>query len=292
MTIWQPSPGEVLLARTPIMFATGAATPVAGMRWFRDTERNDIQHELAGWPEGPTYTVRSKADRRARAVAGGALRTLGVLAMAVLTGGGGVGSFSTLGRPQDPANEVEDFPVLWGAPGSLAQTLPWQLDPARRADNQRTHLIVTDQRIVIVGLLKVGVIDDEVLWEVGRGQLARVEPKEFSATKCKDFSAHQCDVRVDFTDGSWCRLASNYRDEVCEHLTYPLELVSPEDLTPGQRRRVDAFTAGKTVIDGPMVTRLPDFNYLIQIRESEEVSVFSGITFVTDVMDRDGEDPD
>ncbi|MET8011463.1 hypothetical protein ABZU86_10360 [Streptomyces sp. NPDC005271] len=214
------------------------------------------------------------------------------MAIGVLTGGGGVGSVSTLGRPQDPANEVEDFPVLWGAPGSLARTLPWQLDPARRGDTLRTHLIVTDRRIVIVGLLKADVIDDEVLWEVGRDQLARVEPKDFSATKCNDFNAKQCDVRMDFTDGSWCRLASNYRDEVCEHLTYPLELLSPEALTPGQRRRVDAFTADKTVVDGPVVTRLPDFNYLIQVRTSEEVSVFAGITFLTDVMDRDGEDPD
>ncbi|WP_443314384.1 hypothetical protein [Streptomyces sp. 8N616] len=274
------------------MFATGAATPVSGMRWFRDTERNDIQHELPGWPEGPTYTIRSKGDRRARGAAQGVLRTLGAVAVGVLTGGGGVGSISTLGRPQDPANEVEDFPVLWGAPGSLARTLPWQLDLARRPEDQRTHLIVTDRRVVIVGLLKADLINDEVLWETERANLSRVEPKDFSATKCKDFYATQCDVKVDFVDGSWCRLASNYRESVCQHLTYPLELISPEALTPGQRRRVDAFVDGKTVVGGPVVTRLPDFNYLIEIRDSEAVSAFSGVTFLSDVMDQDGEDPD
>lgn len=63
MTIWQPEPGETLLGRAPMTFATGAAMRVKGMRWFRDTERNDIQGELPGWPEGPVYTTRSTGTR-------------------------------------------------------------------------------------------------------------------------------------------------------------------------------------------------------------------------------------
>ena len=59
MNIWQTEPGEMLLGRAPVTFATGAAMRVRGMRWFRDTERNDIQNELPGWPEGPSFTARS-----------------------------------------------------------------------------------------------------------------------------------------------------------------------------------------------------------------------------------------
>ncbi len=54
---------------------------------------------------------------------------------------------------REPRDELEDFPVLWAAPGTLARTLPWRLDPARSDQRRsRTHLIVTDHRLVVVGL--------------------------------------------------------------------------------------------------------------------------------------------
>lgn len=152
---WHPAPGETLLARIPVSFATGAATPVSGMRWFRDDERRDVQAELAGWPEGPVYFARSTASRLARNGLKVGL-TAALITVVGALGGTGVGDVSTLGRSGDPADEVEDFPVLWAAPGTLARALPWQLDPARRPDTDRTHAIITDRRLVVVGLL-----DDE-----------------------------------------------------------------------------------------------------------------------------------
>lgn len=49
--------------RTSISFASGFAAPVAGMCWFRDPARSDIQAELAGWPAGPAYTPHSRGDQ-------------------------------------------------------------------------------------------------------------------------------------------------------------------------------------------------------------------------------------
>ena len=59
MSVWEPEADEVLLARAPVTFASGATTRVSGMRWFRDQHRADIQGELVGWPPGPTYTAHS-----------------------------------------------------------------------------------------------------------------------------------------------------------------------------------------------------------------------------------------
>ncbi|MFD5158391.1 hypothetical protein ACFWMJ_10010 [Streptomyces hawaiiensis] len=39
---------------------------------------------------------------------------------------------STTGKPEERDNEIDDFPVMWAAPGTLARTAPWQLDPDRR----------------------------------------------------------------------------------------------------------------------------------------------------------------
>jgi hypothetical protein len=62
----------------------------------------------------------------------------------------------------------------------LARTLPWQLDPARSDEKHyRTHAIITDRRLVIVGLLyhkKDGsLIEDEPLWEIPRTHISEVE---------------------------------------------------------------------------------------------------------------------
>lgn len=84
------------------------------------------------------------------------------------------------------ADELEDFPVLWAAPGAIARTLPWQLDPARCDQrSSRTHLIVTDHRLVVVGLpvnerkCHELPVDDEILWEVPRSDVQKVERQDF-----------------------------------------------------------------------------------------------------------------
>lgn len=287
MTIWQPAPGETLLARAPVEFATGAAHAVRGMRWFRDTERNDIQHLLPGWPEGPVYQVRSKAGRGAVGALVGVGRTSFVLMMAVLTGGGGSGpDLASPGRPQDPANEVEDFPVMWAAPGTVARTLPWQLDPGRRGKKRCTHLIVTDRRLVVVGLPKQKAIEDEVLWEVDREEVAQALPLHFSV--------YDNDLRIEFRDGSWCRLAAYRRDRLYRYLRQPLEVIDHADLSPGQRRRMESFVAehGATEeIGPPVVTRIDERQYALEVHQLGKVTADDGAWYISTEMGPDGEYP-
>ncbi|MEW2300599.1 hypothetical protein AB0958_11580 [Streptomyces sp. NPDC006655] len=213
---WQPPEGENLVARAPVSFATGAAHRVRGRRWFRDTERRDMQVELPGWPEGPTYRLRSWTGPVVRAVLGVAF-LLGVLALAVVSGGNvpsgsGPGGSGSLGSSEDPENEERDFPVLWAAPGTIARTLPWELDPARRPDTEVTHLVLTDRRLLVLG----GLQDprepwEEVLWETDLSTLAVVERRPFSIGG-RDF-------RITFTDGSWCRLTSLEGEPLVSRLT-------------------------------------------------------------------------
>ncbi|MFF1698274.1 hypothetical protein ACFVXC_32415 [Streptomyces sp. NPDC058257] len=270
MTPWKPAPGETLLARIPITFATGAATPVSGMRWFRDEERRDIQDELPGWPEGPAYTVRSQVSRLARNSVKAGL-AIALIAVAGALGGTGVGDVSTLGRSDDPADEVGDFPVLWAAPGTLARTLPWQLDPARRPDTDRTHAIITDQRLVIVGLLDDSeTIWDDVLWEAPRSAVGRVEARDFNA-------AAGGDVKVVFRDGSWCRLSARWRDEFVDHLGELREIVGLQFLSTAQRMTVMTFAAAHSAAGTPLVTRRPDGDFVIEVRSSDRVSPSHGL---------------
>ncbi|MFJ2832680.1 hypothetical protein ACIPC1_34880 [Streptomyces sp. NPDC087263] len=291
MNIWQPEPGEALLARTPVAFATGEVMRVRGMRWFRDTERNDIQSELPGWPEGPVYTARSTGDALVRNTVKGAAITLGVAVMAALTGGGGSGpssSKSGSGSSDDRANEIDDFPVMWAAPGSIARTLPWQLDPGRSSEERyRTHAIVTDRRLVIVGLpfhkKDRIVIEDEVLWETARSTISRVEPRNFR---------HDRDVKVVFTDDSWCRLRTFSRTEFTRHLVHPLDLVPLGSLTPAQRNTVDSFlaTARAEAPDAgpPVITRRPCGHYRVEVLPPSKFDSFSGASELEIIMDSDG----
>ncbi|MBT2394383.1 hypothetical protein J7E87_34545 [Streptomyces sp. ISL-1] len=291
MDIWQPEPGETLLARTPVTFATGEAMRVRGMRWFRDTERNDIQSELPGWPEGPVYAARSTGGSLVRNIGkGGGLALVGVL-MAVLTGGGGSGpssSRSGSGSSDDRADEIEDFPVTWAAPGTIARTLPWQLDPARSSEEHyRTHAIVTDRRLVIVGLpfykKDRTIIEDEALWETERSTISRVEPRNFR---------NERDVKVLFTDGSWCRLSAISRTELTRHLVHPLDLVPLESLTPTQRNTVDSFlaTARAQAPDSgpPVITRRPCGHYRVEVLPPSRVDSFFGATELDMIMGSDG----
>ncbi|MGW6062812.1 hypothetical protein [Streptomyces sp. NPDC055189] len=283
MTPWNPEPGETLLARIPVNFATGAATPVSGMRWFRDEERRDIQGELAGWPDGRVYVKRSNASRVARSGLKAGL-LVALIAVVGVLGGTGVGNVSTLGRSDDPEDEVEDFPVLWGAPGTLARDLPWQLDSARRPSTDRTHAIITDRRLLVVGLLDdEETIWDDVLWEVPRSAVGLVEPRDFG-------SGH--DVKVVFTDGSWCRLSSRWRDAFVDRLRDVPEIVRLEELTTAQRMTVMTFAAAHSAAGTPLVTRQSDGNFLVGIRASDRVSPSQGLCEGVQhmVMGADGEE--
>lgn len=292
MDTWQPEPGETLLSRTYVTFATGEATRVKGMRWFRDTERRDIQGELPGWPEGPVYVAHSTGGSVARRAGKGGLIALGGAVMAALSsaggnvsGGSGPGSGSD--TPDDPADEVQDFPVMWAAPGSVARTLPWQLDPARSPEKHyRTHAIVTDRRLVVVGFpysrKNDGVIDDEVLWEVPRPRISRVEPKPF-----KDGT----DVKVVFDDDSWCRLRAVTPEKFTRYLRHPLDLIAIDLLTSEQRATVENFVAESPASPdhgAPVVTRHPCGHYHVTFLRSYEVDSFFGLSENDMLMDAEG----
>jgi hypothetical protein len=259
------------------------------MRWFRDTERTDIQAELSGWPEGSRFTVRGKAERRLRSGAKfGAsallVATLGVLES--LAGSGSTGNVATLGSPEEPENEVEDFPVIWAAPGTLARTLPWQLDPARRPETDRTHLVVTDQRVLVLGLLNdKNDPFDEVLWETERSNIAGAARKKFSR--------HDTDFTMTFADGSWCRLAAwsgNGRDAVTRALENPLPLMDPDDLTPGQSRAVRKLLEGSGPGGTLLIYRRPSGNVYVTYRLDDRVDPTYGIgSAAFKLMDADGE---
>ncbi|MGW0737325.1 hypothetical protein [Streptomyces sp. NPDC002851] len=293
MSIWQPEPGETLLARKPVQFATGAAMTVRGMRWFRDTERRDIQSELAGWPEGPHYTARTRGNAAGRSTLKGALVGLGVVVAGILTSQGGSPGGSGYRDPADPdagadksqdrPDEVEDFPVMWAAPGAVARTLPWQLDPGR-ADRKQytTHAIVTDRRFVIVGLPvhdDTTTIEDQVLWEIPRSAIAAVERRNF-----KDGS----DIKVVFTDGSWCRLEVRARAELTEYLVGPLALLPMESLPAAHQSTARAFLAEQSPDSGPpVITRNPCGCYRIAVADPTPTSR-SGARGNFTIMDVEG----
>ncbi|MFJ6509008.1 hypothetical protein [Streptomyces sp. NPDC091879] len=289
MTIWQPDANETLIARVAVGFATGAANAVADMRWFRDTERNDIQNDLPGWPEGPQFTVRSKKERRLRTGAkfgAGALlvATLGVLES--LAGSGSTGNAATLGTPEEPENEVEDFPVMWAPLDGLARTLPWQLDPARRPRTEHTHLAVTDRRVLVLGLQnEADKPRDKVLWETQRSNIRAVARKKFSLC--------DTDFTITFADGSWCRLAgwnSNCRDDATLALENPLPLMDRNDLTPGQQHAVQKLLAGKDPGGTLLIYRRPSGNVYVNYQHDDRVDPTYGIgSEAFKLMDPDGE---
>ncbi|MEU5957305.1 hypothetical protein [Streptomyces sp. NPDC047525] len=201
---WYPPQGETLLMRVNVSFATGCAPKVAGLRSFRDAERRDIEGELvaSGWPPGPAFAVREKADRagvRALDVALlGIPRLLNMVANAGGPSGAPFGDPQSAGKPQEPENEVEDFPVVWAAPDTAARTLPWQLDPARRPKGYRTEIVLTDRRLVVLGVEpSAGLAPAQELWELPRENVEGAERMTFSEGGA--------DVRIRFSDGSWTR---------------------------------------------------------------------------------------
>ncbi|MFH8894894.1 hypothetical protein ACH4HG_00590 [Streptomyces coeruleorubidus] len=289
MSVWLPESGETLIARAPLAFATGEATQVKGMRWFRDTERNDIQNELGGWPEGPVYTARSAGDTAARNTVKGAAMAVGMAVMGLLSSQpGSVGpgrSDKGSSTSHDRADEVEDFPVMWAAPGTMARTLPWQLDPARSPlDQYRTHAVITDRRLVIVGFPYIKGdekrIDDELLWETPRSAITRVELRDFKIGN---------DAKIVFTDGSWCRVSSINRERLTRYLIEPPEFIPLASLTQAQRSTAEGFAATQAPdAQPPLVKQNPCGCFRIEVVAPSTVHASFGHSGLNTVMDANG----
>lgn len=299
MAPWKPESGETLLARDSIVFATGTAQAVSGMRWFRDMQRNDIQQQLEGWPAGPSFTARPQAQRCPVRRAGlFGLRALYALTAGALEGLGGTGSFfpgagGGPGHAQDPPNEIEDFPVIRGDSGSIAQGLPWQLDPGRCPGGYRTHAVVTDRRVVITGFPDGDPSQDEVLWDIERTAIKNVERMRYSNVGEE--------AKICFADGSWCRLAPpspRMHWAVLRHLAHPTDLVPIEILTARQRRYVQSYIDSVTDRDSalrPVITRRPSGKILIEITTTEpikpDVGIFKPYSLMSEAGRRGGFDP-
>ncbi|WP_256976429.1 hypothetical protein [Streptomyces sp. CS113] len=295
VNVWQPEAGETLLARAPVTFATGAAPPVRGMRWFRDTERNDIQHELQGWPEGPSFIPRSTGNTMARRLFKGTAKVTGVSVMAALSAAGGniatpSSADSGSDTPDDPANEVDDFPVMWAAQGTIGRTLPWQLDPGRvNRAYWRTHLIVTDRRIVVVELPYDGknleAIDDEVIWQAPRTDIRAVELKNF-----KDGN----DFTIVFSDGSWCRLSCRSRRQLMRYLMRAPVLLTAADLNQPQRKAVLDYAEEIEMPDSvsPVITQNSCGHYNVDILLPRRLTSAFGASEESLVLDGEGRDID
>jgi hypothetical protein len=124
-----------------------------------------------------------------------------LLNMVANTGGPSGAPFGdprSAGKPQEPENEVEDFPVVWAAPDTAARTLPWQLDPSRRPKGYRTEIVLTDLRLVILGVqASAGLAPAEELWDLPLASVAGAQRMTFSEGGA--------DVRIRFIDDSWTR---------------------------------------------------------------------------------------
>lgn len=247
---WTPAADEDQLFRITVKFATGVAPAVSGSRWFRDAERNDIQGELAEWPDGPVFTPRTQGDQAARSVGRGLLSAIPVIAniIANIGGAGGspFGSGAGSGKPEEPENEVDDFPVMWAAPGTLARTVPWQLDPGRRPEGYLTDLVLTSRRLLFL---------DEV------GVLAEFPRESISGARQMEFSRIGADMRLTFADDSWIRLFTGSpanAERLAGILNGDVQAVPESALTDAQRARVARFVAHlRGSLHPPVYTRYP-----------------------------------
>lgn len=241
---WYPSPNEDVLLRTAAKFATGMAPAVAGSRWFRGSEREDIQQELQaqGWPAGPSFELNSAGDKAARRTGRALLVGIPMVANIIANLGGAsgtpLGEVPVRGKPQEAQNEVDDFPVMWAAPGTLARTVPWQLDPARRPEDQATDLVLTDRRLLFLGTRRGTLDKAEELGEFPRESIAHAQQMKFSEINA--------DVRITFVDGSWVRLFTGTPDSaerLDQVLSGKVRLLTESALSDGQRTRVAQFMA-------------------------------------------------
>ena len=263
---WYPSADEDLLLRTSARFAGGLAAPVAGCRWFRDPQRGDIQGELPGWPPGPVHTPRGTGDRTARRTGRALAFGIPLIANLVANLGGAAGSpfgsVPTTGKPEERENEVDDFPVMWAAPGTLARTAPWQLDPDRRPQGYTTDLVLTSRRLLFLGTRTGTLGKADVLAEYPRESLA--------AARRMRFSEVEADVRLTFAAGSWTRLFTGNPDSarrLAEIFEGTVDVLPESDLTPGQRDRVTRFLADLPAgAQPPAFSRLRSGIDLVEVR--------------------------
>ncbi len=263
---WYPSADEDLLLRTSARFAAGLAAPVAGRRWFRDPQRGDIQGELPHWPPGPVHTPRGTGDRAARRTGRALAFGIPLIANLVANLGGAAGSpfgsAHATGKPEERENEVDDFPVMWAAPGTLARTVPWQLDPDRRPEGYTTDLVLTSRRLLFLGTRTGTIGKADVLAEYPRESLA--------AARRMRFSEVEADVRLTFADGSWIRLFTGNPDStqrLAEILEGTVDALPESDLTPGQRDRVTRFLADLPAgAQPPALSRLRSGIVLVEVR--------------------------
>ncbi|MFJ9565613.1 hypothetical protein ACIRQQ_36940 [Streptomyces fuscichromogenes] len=226
--------------RTNVAFATGLAPRVAGLRSFRDTERRDIEGELTGWPPGTGFTPRGKADQAGVRVLDIALlgipRLINMIGNVAAPSGQLVGETGSPGKAQEPENEVDDFPVMWAAEGTVARTLPWQLDPARQPKRYRTELVLTDQRLVVLGVdASAGLAPADELWQAPRSSVAAIERLSYPR--------NGSDVRVRFTDESWTRWKVGDAGKLEALFRGERKRVAEEALTPQQRERLAELLA-------------------------------------------------
>lgn len=222
---WYPAPDEDLLLRTAATFATGMASPVAGLRWFRDPERNDIQGELPGWPSAPPQAPHTKSDRVTQGIGRAFLTGIPLIGNLVANLGGASGSpFGDVPArsgpkgPEKPENEVHDFPVMWAAPNTLARTVPWQLDRTRRPKGYVTDLALTSRRLLFLGTRHgTGTLEKAEV-------LAEFASKTITGARRMPYCEAGADVRLTFTDESWVRLSTGHRnnaERLCVLLPVP-----------------------------------------------------------------------
>ncbi|QCX78424.1 hypothetical protein C9F11_24040 [Streptomyces sp. YIM 121038] len=237
---WQLPHGEAVHTRHDIAFATGLAPKVAGLRSFRDPDGRDIETELtgSGWPPGPGFQPRDKGGRSGVRVLDvvllGVPRLINAISNAAGPGGSLVKEPKGLGQSREPHFEVDDFPVVYAGTGAVARTLPWQLDPARRPKGYRTDLLLTDRRLVILGLpTGSDPTSAQELWSLPRSNVAGAE--------LMTFSQGPSDVRLRFTDESWTRWCVRDADRLVSHVRGERRPVTRDRLTPQQRARVAAL---------------------------------------------------
>jgi len=195
----------------------------------------------------------------------------------LLSGLGGGGSPFGKGGPsqpkedsKDPANEVEDFPVMWAAPGTVARTLPWQLDPARCPTRHmtayKTEAVLTERRLLILGSWPKESVSE--LWDVPRECIANAE--------VMPFSEGECDLRLTFTDESWVRLEAHHSKQLVNFLSGRYRIIRESDLSAGQRRKLAEYTT-KLPSDAelPLITVLPSGVVRVQVNvPSKKAEIF------------------
>ena len=174
--------------------------------------------ELPGWPEGPVYTPRSEAAARTSKTLGGIGKGVVVLAAMAINAVSNANPDVPTGdgaRSADPSQETDDFPVLVAAPGTIARTLPYQLDPDRRPPHHATDLAVTERRVLVLGVdTQAGLDPAQVLWEAPREALGSVVKHAFGT--------NGGDLGFVFGDGSRARL--NLRDGAAAAIQLTAEL--------------------------------------------------------------------